>query len=316
MNAPRIERRDVNGVLLLDKPLGLTSQQAVARVKRLFCARKAGHTGTLDPMADGLLPIGLGEATKFSQFLLDADKGYLATLRLGATTSTGDAEGEILEQRPVTVTEAGVRAAIQHFVGAQTQTPPMHSALKVAGKPLYSYARAGITVERQSRAIVIHDIQIIDYKEQLVKLRVHCSKGTYIRVLAEDIGAALGCGAHLTGLTRESAGGFTLDQAISCDTLESLSMEDRMARLLPIDTFASSLDRMDLETGLTRRIVTGQDVHKADAPAGLYRLYGAEEGFLGVGEVAAGVLRARRLTSQSQGRDKQENCLSNPSVTG
>lgn len=316
MNTPRVERRNVDGVLLLDKPRGLSSQQAVSRVKKLFLARKAGHTGTLDPMADGLLPIGLGEATKFSQYLLDADKGYLASLRLGVTTSTGDAEGEILEQRPVTATEAEIRTAILHFVGAQTQTPPMHSALKVAGKPLYAYARAGLTVERQSRSIIIYSIQLIDYKEYYIKLRVHCSKGTYIRVLAEDIGAALGCGAHLTALTRESAGGFSLAQAVSSDELESLSMQGRMARLLPVDTFVFSLDRIDLEPEFTRRIITGQDVRKTGISTGLYRLYGADEAFLGVGEVDAGVLRARRLTSQSQNRDKPENCLSNPSVTG
>ena len=316
MNAPRIERRDVNGVLLLDKPKGLTSQQAVARVKRLFSARKAGHTGTLDPMADGLLPIGLGEATKFSQFLLDADKGYLATLRLGVTTTTGDAEGEIREQRPVAVSGEDVKAGVLRFIGAQTQTPPMHSALKVAGKPLYAYARAGITVERQSRDIVIDEIQVIDFKEQLLWIRVRCSKGTYIRVLAEDIGEALGCGAHLTGLTRECAGGFTLNQAVSCDTLESLTMVERMSVLLPVDSFASSLERIALDPGCARRIITGQDVQKDDVLPGLYRLYGQDEGFLGIGEVAAGVLRARRLTSQATVRDKPENCLSNPSVTG
>lgn len=316
MNTSRAERKDINGVLLLDKPLGLTSQQAVARVKRLFSARKAGHTGTLDPMADGLLPIGLGEATKFSQFLLDADKGYLATLRLGATTTTGDAEGEILEQRPVEVTEAEARAVLQRFVGAQNQTPPMHSALKVAGKPLYAYARAGITVERQSRAIVINGIQLIDFKENTLKIRVHCSKGTYIRVLAEDIGAVLGCGAHLMALTRESAGGFMLAQAVSCDTLESLSMADRMGRLLPVDAFASSLDRIELESDQARRIITGQEVVQPAVLTGLYRLYGVQEGFLGVGEVEAGTLRARRLTSQLQHKDQSENCLSNPAVTG
>ena len=316
MNATRAERNDVNGVLLLDKPLGLTSQQAVARVKRLFSARKAGHTGTLDPMADGLLPIGLGEATKYSQFLLEADKGYLASLRLGATTTTGDAEGEILEQRPVKVTETEVRGVLQRFVGAQTQTPPMHSALKVAGKPLYAYARAGITIERQSRAIVINEIQLIDFNEIIVKIRVLCSKGTYIRVLAEDIGAALGCGAHLIALTRESAGGFTLAQAVSCDTLETLSMAERMDRLLPIDAFASSLDRIELESEQARRIITGQEVVQPAVLTGLYRLYGVQEGFLGVGEVEAGTLRARRLTSQLQVKDQTEIFLSNPAVTG
>lgn len=316
MNKPRVDRQEVNGVLLLDKPLGLTSQQAVARVKRLFSARKAGHTGTLDPMADGLLPIGLGEATKFSQFLLDADKGYLASIRLGATTSTGDVEGEILQQRPVDVTEAEVRGVLQRFIGMQNQTPPMHSALKVAGKPLYAYARAGVMVERQSRAIVIKDIQLIDFKENIVNIRVLCSKGTYIRVLAEDIGSALACGAHLIALTRESAGGFKLVQAISCDTLESLSLAERMDQLLPIDAFASSLERIELEADQTRRIMTGQEVVQPAVPVGLYRLYDDQMAFFGVGEVESGVLKARRLTSQLQDREKLEKNLSNPAVTG
>lgn len=316
MNKPRAERKDVNGVLLLDKPLGLTSQQAVARVKRLFSARKAGHTGTLDPMADGLLPIGLGEATKFSQFLLDADKGYKASLLLGTTTSTGDAEGDILEQRPVQVTEAEIRMVLPRFIGTQTQTPPMHSALKVAGKPLYTYARAGITIERQSRVIDIKDIQTIDFKEKILKIRVHCSKGTYIRVLAEDIGTALGCGAHLIALTRESAGGFRLIQAVSFDDLESLSPAERLNRLLPIDAFASSLDRIALEADQVRRIINGQDVAQPAVEAGLYRLYGVQDTFFGVGEVEAGVLKARRLTTQLQDKEKLENHLSNPAVTG
>jgi tRNA pseudouridine55 synthase len=316
VNKPRVDRQEVNGVLLLDKPLGLTSQQAVARVKRLFSARKAGHTGTLDPMADGLLPIGLGEATKFSQFLLDADKGYLASIRLGATTSTGDVEGEILQQRPVDVTEAEVRRVLQRFIGMQNQTPPMHSALKVAGKPLYAYARAGVMVERQSRAIVIKDIQLIDFKENIVNIRVLCSKGTYIRVLAEAIGSALACGAHLIALTRESAGGFKLVQAISCDTLESLSLAERMDQLLPIDAFASSLERIELEADQTRRIMTGQEVVQPAVPVGLYRLYDDQMAFFGVGEVESGVLKARRLTSQLQDREKLEKNLSNPAVTG
>ena len=316
MNKPRVDRQEVNGVLLLDKPLGLTSQQAVARVKRLFSARKAGHTGTLDPMADGLLPIGLGAATKFSQFLLDADKGYLASVRLGSTTSTGDVEGEILQQRPVDVTEAEVRGVLQRFIGMQNQTPPMHSALKVAGKPLYAYARAGVMVERQSRAIVIKDIQLIDFKENIVNIRVLCSKGTYIRVLAEDIGSALACGAHLIALTRESAGGFKLVQAISCDTLESLSLAERMDQLLPIDAFASSLERIELEADQTRRIMTGQEVVQPAVPVGLYRLYDDQMAFFGVGEVESGVLKARRLTSQLQDREKLDKNLSNPAVTG
>lgn len=316
MNKPRAVRRNVNGVLLLDKPLGLTSQQAVSKVKWLFSARKAGHTGTLDPMASGLLPIGLGEATKFSQFLLDADKGYRASLRLGATTTTGDAEGEILLQSPVSVSAVDIARVLPRFIGAQTQTPPMHSALKVAGKPLYSYARAGVTIERQARAIVIDEMQVIDFKDNILDIRVRCSKGTYIRVLAEDIGEALGCGAHLAALSRESAGGFTLDQAISFDALEALPLADRMARLLPVDAFAASLSHMTLDPEQARRIITGLAVPQAGVADGSYRLYSSFEAFLGVGTVEAGELKARRLTSQLQEKEQMENCLSNPAVTG
>ncbi len=316
MNKPRAVRRDVNGILLLDKPLGLTSQQAVSKVKWLFSARKAGHTGTLDPRASGLLPIGLGEATKFSQFLLDAEKGYLASLRLGATTNTGDSEGEILQQRPVSVTVDDIARVLPQFIGAQTQTPPMHSALKVAGKPLYSFARAGITIERQPRSIVINKIQVIDYKENILDIQVKCSKGTYIRVLAEDIGEALGCGAHLAALTREIAGGFTLCQAVSFEALEALPLADRMAQLLPIDAFATSLDRMSLDPEQARRITTGLAVPQTGVVDGSYRLYGVGEVFLGVGTVEDGVLKARRLTSQLPGIEQMENCLSNPEVTG
>jgi len=316
VNKPRAVRRDVNGILLLDKPLGLTSQQAVSKVKWLFSARKAGHTGTLDPRASGLLPIGLGEATKFSQFLLDAEKGYLASLRLGATTNTGDSEGEILQQRPVSVTVDDIARVLPQFIGAQTQTPPMHSALKVAGKPLYSFARAGITIERQPRSIVINKIQVIDYKENILDIQVKCSKGTYIRVLAEDIGEALGCGAHLAALTREIAGGFTLCQAVSFEALEALPLADRMAQLLPIDAFATSLDRMSLDPEQARRITTGLAVPQTGVVDGSYRLYGVGEVFLGVGTVEDGVLKARRLTSQLPGIEQMENCLSNPEVTG
>lgn len=307
---------DVNGVLLLDKPLGLTSQQAVSRVKRLFSARKAGHTGTLDPMASGLLPVGLGEATKFSQYLLDAEKGYLASLRLGATTNTGDAEGEVLEQRPVTVKMEDIVRVLPRFIGAQLQTPPMHSALKVAGKPLYSYARAGVTIERQPRSIIIESIQVIDYKENILKIRVQCSKGTYIRVLAEDIGSALECGAHLAALVRESAGGFKLTEAVTFDTLEALSMPDRMSRLHPAEAFASSLAPLILDPIQAHRIITGQTVLNSDFKCGLYRLYGTKGSFVGVGEVVDGLLKARRLISQLQGNEIMENYLSNPAVTG
>jgi tRNA pseudouridine55 synthase len=292
-------RNAVDGVLLLDKPRGLTSQQAVARVKRLLNARKAGHTGTLDPLADGLLPIGLGEATKFSQFLLDADKRYLATLRLGAVTTTGDAEGEIIREMPVTVTLAQITALLPRFNGPQQQIPPMHAAIKVNGKPLYVYARAGETIAREPRSIIINDIQLVDFNQITVKLRVSCSKGTYIRVLAEDIGAALGCGAHLTALTREAAGGLDLVNTVSMGDLEAMSLPQRLERLLPLDTFAVSLPRLNLNAEDQRRLLTGQQVALGEgATPDLFRLYGPADAFFGIGEVAAGTLVARRLLTQ------------------
>ena len=315
MNTVAAQRRVVDGVLLLNKPRGLTSQQAVARVKRFYSARKAGHTGTLDPMADGLLPVGLGEATKFSRFLLDADKQYLATLRLGMTTTTGDAEGEMIRQHPVALSAADLPAVLARFVGEQMQMPPMHSALKVAGKPLYAYAREGVTVERKARAISIKSLQLVDYKELFITIRVTCSKGTYIRVLAEDIGAASGCGAHLVALTREVAGGFNLTAAVSLDDLEALPLADRMARLLPMDAFADSLPRLDLDAAAALRLVQGQQVAAAPAAPGLYRLYGPAGEFLGIGENSAAALHAQRLVGQSAATDSP-NGLSNPAVTG
>lgn len=298
MTAVRSARNDVDGVLLLNKPRGLTSQQAVARVKRLFAARKAGHTGTLDPMADGLLPIGLGEATKFTQFVLDAEKRYLATLQLGTTTTTGDAEGEILAERPVAVSAADADAALRHFIGPLIQTPPMYSAVKIDGKPLYAYARAGVEVDRKSRTIQIYDIQLIDFIDNKLIIRVSCSKGTYIRVLAEDIGSALGCGAHLTALTREAAGPFELAGAASIADLEAMDMPQRMARLRAPETFATSLPRLDIDAEVQRRIVTGQGVSLVGAAPGLCRLYGVAGAFVGIGEVVADVLLARRLLTQ------------------
>lgn len=313
---PPVARRAVDGVLLLNKPRGLTSQQAVSRAKRLFQARKAGHTGTLDPLADGLLPLGFGEATKFSQFLLDADKRYLATLRLGIVTSTGDAEGEIIREQPVTVTPAQLSAVLPGFTGALWQTPPMHAAIKVDGKPLYAYARAGETVTREPRRITINDIQLIDFIHKTAILRISCSKGTYIRVLAEDIGTALGCGAHLTALTREGAGDFDLADAISLDALEAMAMPQRMQCLLPAETFAARLPRLELGAGDEHRISTGQQVVSAAAATGLYRLYGTAGAFVGIGEVAAGMLVARRLMIREPAAAGRQIGLSNPGVTG
>lgn len=309
-------RNAVDGVLLLDKPRGLTSQQAVSRAKRLLNARKAGHTGTLDPLADGLLPIGFGEATKFSQFLLDADKRYLATLRLGATTTTGDAEGEVIKELPVAVNPVQLSAVLTRFIGPQQQIPPMHAAIKVDGKPLYVYARAGETIVREPRSIIINSIQLIDFIEKKVKILVSCSKGTYIRVLAEDIGTALGCGAHLLALTREGAGGLDLANTVSMGDLEGMTLPQRLACLLPMDTFALSLPRLDLSAEDQHRLITGQPVVTAAAVAAAYRLYGPAGAFFGIGEVTAGILQARRLLTQLAPVAAGQNGLSNPVVTG
>lgn len=286
----------VSGVLLLDKPRGMTSQQAVSRVKRLLGAAKAGHTGTLDPMAEGLLPVGLGEATKYSRFLLEADKTYRARIRLGMTTDTGDAEGKPLQHRPVLASEAQLRDVLVRFRGELQQRPPMHSALKVAGRPLYVYARAGQVVEREVRLVKIHDLQLLDFKEEYFDVRINCSKGTYIRVLAEEIGEALGCGAHLSGLWREATGGYRLEQAVSLSQLEALAPQDRQARLLPVDAFAMALPEKSLDAAESVRIRNGQRLSTSLA-GGFYRLYDNSGNFLGVGEAGDEGLAAVRLTS-------------------
>ena len=294
----KITRHAVHGVLLLDKPLGWTSNDALQKAKWLLRAEKAGHTGTLDPLATGLLPLCFGAATKFSQVSLDADKAYRATLRLGQRMSTGDLEGELVEQRPVEVDRAKIDAVIAQFTGAIDQLPPMFSALKKDGKALYEYARAGQTVERNTRRVTIHALDIIDWQDELVVIDVRCSKGTYIRTLAEDIGEALGCGAHLTGLRRTASGPLTLAGAVTLAELETLTEAERLACLQPVDALLAdwpclALDADDASkflTGLRRRIV------KPDLPA--LRVYGPEPGeFLGSAHLTAGELIADRLMS-------------------
>ena len=240
---PRITRRAVHGVLLLDKPLGLSSNDALQEAKRLFRAEKAGHTGTLDPLATGLLPLCFGAATKFSQVSLDADKRYTATLKLGVTTTTADAEGDVLERCGVDVTRAQFEAACAQLTGAIQQVPPMHSALKRDGKPLYEYARAGIEVEREARAVTIHRIDIIDGEHDTWTIDVRCSKGTYIRTLAEDIGRLLGCGAHLSALRRTGSGALTLDRAHTLEQLGAMSEEERDAALMDADALLADRKR-------------------------------------------------------------------------
>jgi tRNA pseudouridine55 synthase len=277
-------KKNVNGVLLLDKPLGFSSNQALQKVKWLFSAAKAGHTGTLDPLATGLLPICLGEATKFAQYVTDADKTYFATIKLGATTTTGDAEGEVLTTSPVNVTPAQFSAACQQFLGEISQTPPMYSALKHEGKALYEYARLGVDIARQPRLITIQTIVVDKFEGEIAQITVVCSKGTYIRTLAEDIGAALGCGAHLTGLRRTETAGYLLAQAVTIEQLEALSMEARTSLLLPVDSAIESLPVVTLNADAAHYIMQGQAVWQAgNTPQGDLRLYDENNSFLGLG---------------------------------
>ena len=298
---PKVPRRLLDGVLLLDKPVGLSSNDALIRAKRLYRAKKAGHTGTLDPLASGLLPLCFGEATKFSQDLLDADKSYDATMRLGIRTASGDAEGEVIGTREVTCDEAAVRAALDAFRGEIVQVPPMYSALKRDGKPLYEYARAGQTVEREGRAVTIHRLELIACALPDVTFCVTCSKGTYVRTLAEDIGEALGCGAHLVALRRTGVGALTLDHAVTLDTLSDADDAARDAWLQPLDALLSTFPRVELDADATRRFLHGQrlrldEIGSAPGVAvARLRVYGDDGRLLGVARAADGVLAPERL---------------------
>ncbi|HEY8084307.1 MAG TPA: tRNA pseudouridine(55) synthase TruB [Methylophilaceae bacterium] len=278
-------KREINGVLLLDKPPGYSSNQALQIAKRLYSAAKAGHTGNLDPFATGLLPLCLGEATKFSQTLLDADKEYSATLKLGATSSTGDTEGDISVQQFVQVSKSQAEQALQDFIGEILQIPPMHSALKHQGKALYEYARAGIEIERKPRPVTIKSITLNRLQHDEMEITVTCSKGTYIRVLAEDIGKALGCGAYLTALRRLTTGGFSLTQAITLPQLEQLSQQQRDDLLLPVDVLLSTLPTVTLDEESAHFFCQGQAVWKSGMTnLGMHRVYAASQKFLGVGD--------------------------------
>jgi tRNA pseudouridine55 synthase len=293
-------RRKVDGVLLLDKPAGLTSNAALQKAKWLLQALKAGHTGTLDPFATGLLPLCFGEATKFSQYLLDADKTYLAELRLGVRTSTGDPEGEVIETRPVEAIDiARIQAVLPRFLGEILQIPPMHSALKRDGQPLYKLARKGIEVEREARKVTVHDIEIVSLDATSLVLRVHCGKGLYVRTLAEDIGAELGCGASLRALRREAVGPFHIYDAIGLAELESIAAEAREAELDPVDCLVEDLPRLDLDIESAWQIGHGQSIWRAGLRVGeRLRVYDPEGRFLGVAEVdVEGKAAPRRLLS-------------------
>ncbi|HEY6086698.1 MAG TPA: tRNA pseudouridine(55) synthase TruB [Burkholderiaceae bacterium] len=298
---PRIVKRAVHGVLLLDKPLGLSSNDALQKAKRLLRAEKAGHTGTLDPLASGLLPLCFGAATKFSQTSLDADKRYTATLTLGQTTTTGDLEGSLVDERPVQLIRAEIETACRRFTGPIDQRPPMHSALKHAGKALYEYARQGIDVERAARSIVIHRIDILEWQEATLVLDIVCSKGTYIRTLAEEIGAALGCGAHLAALRRTGSGPLDLAEAITLEDLAALDETSRDAKLLPPDVLLADWTALRLAADEAGRFLTGLR-RRVDAPDNVrVRVYGPEpKALLGAAHICAGELIPDRLLSPAE----------------
>ncbi len=300
---PSRKGRDVQGVLLLDKPVGLTSNAALQTVKRLYRARKAGHTGSLDPLASGLLPICLGEATKVSTYLLDADKHYWVRAQLGVMTTTGDAEGEVLERTPCPdLDRQRVAALFAGFVGWIEQIPPMYSALKRNGERLYRLARKGVEVEREPRRVKIHQLTLLDLDQaaQQVEFEVRCSKGTYIRTLAEDLGKAVGCGAYVTGLRRTAVGPYEPDHMAALERLQALAeegLEALDALLLPIDSALASWPRVRLSDDAAYYLRKGQAVLVPHAPTqGWVRLYNRQERFLGVGEILDdGKVAPRRL---------------------
>jgi tRNA pseudouridine55 synthase len=317
MQKIRTPRRALHGVLLLDKPIGWTSNDALQKAKGMLRAEKGGHTGTLDPLATGLLPLCFGGATKFSQASLDADKRYTATLKLGQRTSTGDREGDVVQTRAVHVDRAAIEAACMRFTGVIDQTPPMHSALKHQGRALYEYAREGIDIKRPSRTVTIHNIAIVEWHDDCLVIDVACSKGTYIRTLAEDIGQALGCGAHLSALRRTGSGALDVKDSISIEALQALSEAERDARLLASDVLLAGLPEVSLPDDEAGRFLCGlrRRVTLADAPA--VRVYRqphppdplkpvlGPRAFLGTAHITAGELIADRLLTPIEVQDEK-----------
>lgn len=290
-------KKPISGVLLLDKPLGFSSNQALQKAKWLLQAAKAGHTGTLDPLATGLLPLCFGEATKFAHYLTDADKTYTATIKLGVTTNTGDAEGEVLSTQPVNVTQAQFEQVAHKFLGEISQVPPMYSALKHEGKALYEYARAGVEIERKARLVQIHQLQFNAFQGDVAEISVTCSKGTYIRTLAEDIGKQLGCGAHLIGLRRTATANYEIAQTMTLEQFEAMTSEQREAALLPVDSAVLHLPSVIFDADSAHYLQQGQSVWKSGVIAkGLLRLYSEQQVFLGLGELQAdGKIGPKRL---------------------
>lgn len=304
MNAPRarVARRPVHGVLLLDKPLGWSSNDALQKVKWLLRAEKAGHTGTLDPLATGVLPLCFGAATKFSQLQLDADKTYEAVALLGQKTTTGDAEGDVIETRPVHVTQDDVQRVASQFTGPISQVPPMHSALKKDGKALYEYARAGVEVERVARGVTIFELNValehVEQAQTAINIRVKCSKGTYIRTLGEDMGEALGCGAHLTALRRVDTGVFNVAQCVTLQALEAMTEAERLACLMPVESLLTQHTVVTLDTENAGRFLSGVRRRGAWPDEEQIAVFGdTPRALLGTAHTAAGELIPGRLLS-------------------
>lgn len=309
----KVTRRPVHGVLLLDKPLGLSSNNALQKVKWLLRAEKAGHTGTLDPLATGVLPLCFGAATKFSQLHLDADKTYEAVARLGVKTSTGDAEGAVIAERPVHVTQMDIDLVAHRFTGRIRQVPPMHSALKKDGKALYEYARAGIEVERAPREVTIHELKVTlepeDKSHPAIKMIVKCSKGTYIRTLGEDIGEALGCGAHLTALRRTATGDFPVTQCVSLATLEAMTEEERMTCLKPVESLLSDHTVVTLDAENAGRFLSGVRRRGNWPDAEKIAVFGENpHALLGTAHAKAGELIPGRLLSPPEIQQILDSC--------
>lgn len=313
MSRPRRRGRDINGVLLLDKHQGLSSNDVLQKVKRIYNANKAGHTGALDPLATGMLPICLGESTKFSQFLLDADKRYRVIARLGQRTNTSDADGEVVQERPVEFTQEQLDAALEQFRGDSQQIPSMYSALKHQGKPLYEYARQGIDVPREARDIMVYELQFIRWEGDELELEIHCSKGTYIRTIIDDLGEVLGCGAHVIYLRRVQVSNYPSERMVSLEQLQQMvaaaeeaGVEPRTVLdplLLPMDTAASHLPEINLTDVVAAYVLQGQPVQVQGLPAeGMVRInVGEKRRFIGVGEVDdQGRLAPRRLVVEER----------------
>ena len=294
---PKRKRFDINGVVLVDKPLGYSSNQTLALVKKYFNPKKAGHTGTLDPLATGLLPVCLGEATKFSSFLLESDKSYEASIKLGFISSTGDSEGEIESKKIKNFpTLEEVQKVINSFLGYQEQLPPMFSALKFKGKPLYEYARKGENIDRKKRKINITSLKIKEYKDNIIHINVSCSKGTYIRVLANDIGTCLKTGGYLVGLRRLAIGKITIQEAVNINLIEEMNTQSRKDLIQPIDTLIREFGKIILEEKDVKAIKDGRTLLLKNYGEGIYRLYANEDIFLGLGSLDLyGYLKAKRL---------------------